>query len=99
MRKLTFDFRKDADLNLITQKISDFFGSCAGDDPTDAELVIREKQQKQHEITLHGWNAGQNPKAHEVAQRLATFIVQYTAGKDDYFFATAEVSFPPTQRA
>jgi len=95
MQKLTFDFRKNPDLNLITQKISDFFGQRTGDDPADVELAIREKQ---HEITRHGWNAGQNPKAHEVAQRMATFIVQYTAGKDDDFSAIAEISFPPTKR-
>jgi hypothetical protein len=97
MQKLTFDFKKDADLDSIAKKISEFFTQCPGQNPADAKLTISERGH--NAITHNGWNAGQNPPMHEVARHIATSVVQYSSGKDDYFSATVEVFFPPSRPA
>ena len=97
MDKLSIKFSKNADIESIAQEITDFFGRCPGQNPADAKLAIREKGHDQ--ITHNGWNAGRTPPPHEAARHIATSVVQYASGKDDYFSATAEVFFSPNRPA
>jgi hypothetical protein len=92
LKKLSFNFSKDADIGTIAKQISEFFEQCPAENPADARLAIREGV---NEIAHNGWNTGQNPSPDEVAGHIANHVIRYTSGKDDHFVATAEVSFRP----